>query len=199
MIGFLSGTLHSKTDNSAVIDVNGVGYEVYLSKKTLESLVEPNSKVRLEIYTHVNETTFQLYGFFSAQEKWIFKKIIAISGVGPKLALTILSALTIPEFIIAIALGQKTTLTNISGIGGKTAERLIIELKDKFKNELVSAEIHAANDDQNSKVPIRDVISALVNLGYQESQARKVVDKLKIEVNDTVQTLIKRSLVNMRN
>lgn len=198
MIGFLSGTLHSKTENSAVVDVNGVGYEVYLSKKTLESLVEPNASVKLEIYTHVNETTFQLYGFFSAQEKWVFKKIIAISGVGPKLALTILSALTISEFVTAIALGNKATLTNISGIGSKTAERIIIELKDKFKNDMISADITAANDDQNGKVPLRDVVSALVNLGYQESQARKVVDNLQIEEKDTVQTLIKRSLVNMR-
>lgn len=198
MIGFLSGTLHSKTENAAVIDVNGVGYEVYVSKRTLENLAAPDSKVRLEIYTHVNETTFQLYGFFSAQEKWVFKKIISISGIGPKLALTILSALTISEFVTAIALGNKTTLTNISGIGSKTAERIIIELKDKFKNDMISADIHAANDDNNGKVPLRDVVSALVNLGYQESQARKVVGDLQIEEKDTVQTLIKRSLVNMR-
>lgn len=198
MIGFLSGTLHSKTENAAVIDVSGVGYEVFLSRKTLESLAETGSKVSFEIYTHVNESTFQLYGFFSAQEKFVFKKIISISGVGPKLALTILSALTISEFVTAIALGNKTTLTNISGIGGKTAERIIIELKDKFKNDMVSAEMSAANDDLTGKVPLRDVVSALVNLGYQESQARRVVDNLQIEEKDTVQTLIKRSLVNMR-
>lgn len=195
MIGFISGKLHSKTNSCAVINVNGVGYEILLSKKTLEALHQTDELITLEIHTHVNENAFQLFGFKTAQEKLVFQKLISVSGVGPKLALTVLSALSVSELLSAIVNENRPAFINISGVGKKTAERIILELKDKFDKTLMLSHVHSANDDQTSHARLNDVTRALVSLGYPETHAKKVVNGLKIEENDTVETLIKKSLL----
>jgi len=199
MIGFLTGKLHSTTNSTAIINVNGVGYEVYIPKNTLLTLINKKDDVSFEVYTHVNESTFQLYGFLTKQEKTVFQKLISVSGVGPKLALSVISELPLSDLLFAIANRDITTLTKISGVGKKTAERMAIELKDKFKDEIALSKIPAANDNPNNDLRLQDVTSALISLGYAELQAKKVVNGLSVDENDSVQTLIKKSLEALKN
>lgn len=198
MIGFLEGSLHRKTDNTATINVNGVGYEVYLGSQTLYDLGEPGSPVSLEIYTHVTESSLQLFGFLNVTQKKLFQKLISVSGIGPKLGLVIIDTLPLQILINAIKTGDAGTLTTINGIGKKTAERLVVELKDKFKEETLDTSHltphEAANDNAPSNNHLQDVAQALISLGYSENQARKVVNGLNVEESDTVQTLIRKSL-----
>ncbi|MBU0505364.1 MAG: Holliday junction branch migration protein RuvA [bacterium] len=197
MIGFLSGTIHSKEDMKAIINVSGVGYDVLISQTTLAAIGEAGDSVRLEIYTHVNESTFQLFGFQNTKEKKFFQKLISVSGVGPKLALTMLSAMPLYALAQALAQGNLATLTSISGVGKKTAERLVVELKDKFKDEIISMPL-AANDETEYDFRLADVTSALMTLGYPENYAKKAVNGLEIRDDDTVQSLIKKSLVRIQ-
>ncbi len=198
MIGFLTGKLHSKDETRAIIDVNGVGYEVFLAKDSLLKLGSQNTTIELEIYTHITESSFQLYGFQNTKEKFIFQKLISVSGVGPKLALSILSAMPMNSLLVALREGNLVVLTSISGVGKKTAERIVVELRDKFKDEGPLTPLVAANDDEDSDYRLRDVSSALVSLGYPEGTAKKVVNGLEVTEGDTIQSLIKKSLLRMQ-
>ena len=194
MIGFLSGKIHAVNDDGIVVDVNGVGYEVHVPKLFLDRLPVVGQDIRVEVHTHVTENAFALYGFRDAQERQVFRKLISVSGIGPKMALSILSALSVSDLVTALVQGQIATLTSISGIGKKTAERMVIELKDKFKDMALSLRAavfpaQAQNDDR-----LQDAVSALVNLGYPENQARQILAGVIITETDTVQTLIKKSL-----
>ncbi len=197
MIGFLKGTIHSLTDTAVVLDVNGVGYEVHAAKSVLVSLGEVGATAALEIYTHVAEGILQLFGFKSAREKIIFLKLTSVSGIGPKSALNILSDTSIESLIAAITQGNVAALTKINGIGKKTAERLVVELKDKFKDEPQTTTSGAANDNFMGDARLNDVTNALISLGYAEFTARKIVKEIAVNDNDTVQTLIKKSLARM--
>lgn len=198
MISFLSGIIHSKAENCVAIDVSGVGYEVFLSKNTLASLGEIETNLKLEIYTHVTETSLQLFGFKTVQEKAVFLKLISVSGIGPKSALNILSDIGLKDLMQAIATGNIAALTRVSGIGKKTAERLIVELRDKFKDSESLVPQNAANDSPFKDSRLVDVENALISLGYAEFQAKKVVNGLTLNETDTVQILIKKSLANMQ-
>src|SRR6266576_1423676 len=132
MIAHLSGTLLSKQPTSAIVDVGGVGYEVAIPLSTFYDLGENGSQVQLRIYTHVREEALQLYGFKTARERELFLQIISVSGIGPKIAITLLSGMGANEIIASIRTNNLARLTSIPGVGRKTAERLVVELRDKI-------------------------------------------------------------------
>jgi holliday junction DNA helicase RuvA len=170
MIAHLRGRVLSKTPQSVVVETSGVGYEVTISIPTFTALPAEGSEVSLLIHTHVREDALALFGFMSSTEKRLFEKLLGISGIGPKLAVTVLSGLP-PERLVAAIHGQDhATLTRIPGVGKKTAERIVLELKDKLQ-ELAPAPIAGI------ATPVsEDVLSALVNLGYQRAAAQKGIE-----------------------
>jgi len=172
MIAHLSGKLLSKQPNQVIVDVNGVGYEVHVPLSTFYELGEIGAAVQLRIYTHVREDTIALFGFKSANEKLMFEQVTSISGIGPKLGITILSGMPVDELVAAIRQSNLARLTSIPGIGKKTAERLVVELRDKLAKAVPSGEQTAAHSVSQ---PQEDVISALVNLGYAKPSAEKAV------------------------
>ncbi len=170
MIAHLRGRLLSKTPQTAVVEAAGVGYEVAISIPTFTALPAEGEEVSLLIHTHVREDALALFGFTSRTEKRLFEKLLGISGIGPKLALTVLSGLP-PERLIAAIHGQDhATLTRIPGVGKKTAERIVLELKDKLQ-ELAPTTIVGVVTPMSE-----DVLSALVNLGYPRAAAQKGVE-----------------------
>lgn len=168
MIAQLSGTLLSKEPQQVVIDVNGVGYEVHVPLSTFYEVGEVGSSVRLRIYTHVREDTLQLFGFNSLEEKSAFEHLTSISGVGPKLALTILSGMSVEELIPAIRQGNSARLCLIPGVGKKTAERLVVELRDKLAQTVPDRPRPQAVGVSSLQ---EDAVSVLVNLGYPKPSA----------------------------
>ncbi|MGB9489373.1 MAG: Holliday junction branch migration protein RuvA [Terriglobales bacterium] len=171
MIAHLRGTLLVKHPNQAIVETHGVGYEVTISVPTFSEMPAAGSEVALHIHTHVREDALSLYGFLRVGEKQLFEKLLTVSGIGPKLAITILSGMQAEEMTGAIRGGDVGRLTRIPGIGKKTAERMVLELRDKLPAVLEAA---AASAPQNSPVE-EDVISALVNLGYQRTSAEKAL------------------------
>lgn len=178
-----------------VVDVQGVGYDVFVGKTLIHQVGEVGQSVVIEIYTHFNESALQLFGFLSPHEKDLFKKLISVSGVGPKLGIAIVSALPYESVIQSIVQGDLATLTRISGVGKKTAERLVLDLRDKFKNMVFKAPISGLTRHhvgQNARE--HDALQALVSLGYPEIVARQTLQSIEVVTEDTVQTLIKKSL-----
>ena len=171
MIAHLRGTLLAKHPNQAVVEAAGVGYDVTISVPTFSDLPAVGSVVALHIHTHVREDTIALYGFLRPSEKLLFEKLITVSGIGPKLAVTILSGMAADEMVGAIRGNDVVRLTRIPGIGKKTAERMVLELRDKLP-EVASA---AAPAVPALNATEEDVLSALVNLGYQRVAAEKAL------------------------
>src|SRR4026209_2805534 len=182
MIAHLSGTLLSKQATSVIVDVGGVGYEVTIPLSTFYDLEDMGATVQLRIYTHVREDALQLFGFKTARERELFLKIISVTGIGPKLGITLLSGMSADEMIASIRTNNLARLTLIPGVGRKTAESLVMELRDKVAS-LPSA---ALEEDLGAHTPAgepvasedsmrSDVLSALLNLGYQRSSAEKAV------------------------
>jgi Holliday junction DNA helicase RuvA len=169
MIAHLRGRLLAKHPNQAVVEAGGVGYDVVISVPTFSDLPTLGSEVALHIHTHVREDTLALYGFLRAAEKALFEKLITVSGIGPKLAITILSGMPADEMVGAIRGNDVGKLTRIPGIGKKTAERMVLELRDKlqtFAETPVAQPVSAIEED---------VLSALVNLGYQRAPAQQAL------------------------
>jgi holliday junction DNA helicase RuvA len=171
MIAYLRGKLLSKHPNQAVVETAGIGYEVNISVPTFSELPALGSEVALHIYTHVREDVIALYGFLRSAEKRVFEKLITVSGIGPKLAITILSGMAADEMTQAIRGNDVARLTRIPGIGKKTAERMVLELRDKLP-EVAGGSAPAA--PPMSAVE-EDVLSALMNLGYQRAAAEKAL------------------------
>jgi Holliday junction DNA helicase RuvA len=171
MIAHLRGKLLAKHPNQAIVEAGGVGYDVTISVPTFSDLPAAGAEVTLHIHTHVREDMIALYGFLRPSEKILFEKLITVSGIGPKLAITILSGMAADEMVGAIRGNDVVRLTRIPGIGKKTAERMVLELRDKLP-ETGSAMATAA--PAMSAVE-EDVVSALVNLGYQRAVAEKVL------------------------
>jgi Holliday junction DNA helicase RuvA len=172
MIAFLRGRLFSKSPNQAIVECAGVGYDVTISVATFTSLPPEGAEARLHIYTHVREDQLALFGFAEPQEKRLFEKLLTISGIGPKLAITVLSGIDADRLVTAIRNSDHATLTRIPGIGKKTAERVVLELKDKLDDMAVapataSAAYGPAGDD---------ALSALMNLGYARPIAQRAVE-----------------------
>jgi len=171
MIARLRGRILEKSPNQVIVDVQGVGYEVTIPVSAFSSLPEKGQPVQLHIHTHVREDALSLYGFLRLAEKQLFEKLLTVSGIGPKLAITILSGMPADEMVGAIRGGDLARLTRIPGIGKKTAERMVLELRDKLPTAVGAPEMSAALTSPVEE----DVISALVNLGYQRAAADKAL------------------------
>lgn len=176
MIAHLRGTLLEKHPSRLIVDVGGVGYDVQVPLSTFYVLGAPGAQVTLRVHTHVREEVIALYGFATSLEQELFERLIGISGIGPKLALAVLSGIEPVELIKAIRLQDVARLTAIPGVGKKTAERIGLELKDRLPVAMQAAgqaPIDAAPEDQFRA----DVLSALLNLGYQRAVAEKAIEK----------------------
>ena len=177
MIALLRGVLIEKHPNQAIVETGGVGYDVTIPVSTYTHLPDAGVEVRLRIHTHVREDALSLYGFVTPDEKALFEKLIGVSGIGPKLAVTILSGLAAPELISAIRRGEVDRLQRIPGIGKKTAERMVLELRDKLP---AGTGEQPAEPAAAALSPIdQDVLSALLNLGCARPQAEAAVRKAK--------------------
>lgn len=198
MIAYLSGKLKEKEANTAIIDVGGVGYQATIPLSTFYELGEIETDVSLRIYTYVREDTLQLFGFKTARERTLFLKLITVSGIGPKLGITMLSGMSADEIIGAIQTDNLVHLTSIPGVGKKTAERLVVELRDKLSEIAIdetSGPVDATSSNGLGSKIHDDALSALVNLGYQQNAASKAVRKAIQEGTEmSVQTLLRRSL-----
>ncbi len=175
MIGHLRGQLLVKKPNAVILDVHGVGYEVHIPLTSFYELPSEGSEVALKIHTHVREDALTLFGFHSQREKDFFLKLVSISGIGPKLAISILSGAQVEELAQAIADGNLARLTAVPGVGRKTAERLVLELKSQVAPFLVSDQVESARDVAKPSALEEDILSALVNLGYPRNSAEKAL------------------------
>jgi Holliday junction DNA helicase RuvA len=179
MIGQLRGRLAEKRPNQVLVDVGGVGYVVLVPLSTFAALGDLHTEVTLLIHTHVREDALSLYGFVSSREKHLFELLISASGVGPSLALKILSGMSVDELVPAIRGNDLGRLTKIPGVGRKTGERMVVELKDKLEAVVVmEAERPAASSPAGVEA---DVVSALINLGYEARVAEKTVEEARKE------------------
>jgi Holliday junction DNA helicase RuvA len=171
VIGRLRGQLFEKKPGQLIIDVSGVGYQVFIAMPTYSSVPDAGEEVVLEIHTHVREDAIQLYGFSTFRERIVFERLVQISGIGPRLALTILSGSSVDDLISSIKNGDLARLTSIPGVGKKTGERILLELKDKLRDFVVEDEKTESESD---------VVSAMENLGYNramvEGAIRRVMD-----------------------
>lgn len=193
MIAQLEGILVEKATDRLLINVNGVGYEVLVPLSTYYDLGEVGGTVSLRIYTHVKEDALSLYGFLTGKEKTLFTQLIQISGIGPKLGVAILSGLPVDEFVGAVIGGDVVRLNKIPGVGKKTAERLVLEMKDKM--EALFPELQEGTVFGGSSSLKTDVVSALVNLGYAQNTAEQVVSRaLEAGKTDRFEVLLRSSL-----
>ncbi len=201
MIAHLSGTLRAKHATSVIVDVGGVGYEVTIPVTTFYDLGEPNTPVQLRIYTHVREDALQLFGFRTERERELFTLLISVSGIGPKSAVAMLSGMSADEIVTAIRTNNYARLTSIPGVGRKTAERLVIELRDKMAQlsgpapaEGTAAAAGAAAG-QSEDALREDTLAALLQLGFPKPAAEKAITNAMQEGGDlSVETLLRRSL-----
>jgi len=179
MIARIQGILAYKSASHVIVDVNGIGYRIFVPLTTFYELPETGQPVTLNTYTHVKEDALHLFGFHTPDDQSIFQLLISVSGIGPKLALNILSGIPSPEFIRAVTQGNLSRLVSIPGVGKKTAERMVLELRDKclkiddggFVPEGTTG--RAVNESMKE-----DALSALVNLGYKGAAAKKIVDQV---------------------
>ena len=201
MIAHLNGRLLSKEPNSVIVDVSGVGYEVSIPLSTFYELENEGSNVQLRIYTHVKEDALQLYGFKTERERSLFVNFISVSGIGPKIGIALLSGMSADELINSIKSNNLARLTLIPGVGRKTAERLIVDLREKM-TALAATQVEAETGT-STDTPVRSAeddvrsqaLSGLLNLGYQKSAAEKAIDSVLSEESDpTVESVLRRGL-----
>ena len=180
MIGHLRGTVLEKHPNEVIVDAAGVGYEVQIPISTYTSLPAAGAPVSLRIYTHVREDTLSLFGFATAEEKLVFERLIGVSGIGPGLAIKVLSGLATPDLVNAIRNGDVAQLVRIPGVGKKTAERIILELKEKLAASETGAGVLPTSAAASAFSSLEsDVLSALQNLGCARPAAEEAVRKVK--------------------
>ena len=201
MIAHLSGTLLAKHATSVVVEVGGVGYEVTIPVSTFYDLGDTGGPVKLRVYTHVREDALQLFGFRTERERELFTMLISVSGIGPKSGVAMLSGLSADEIVSAIRSNNLARLTSIPGVGRKTAERLVIELRDKMpklSSPALDEEIGAgaAGGAAPTEDALRDdTLSALLNLGYQKAAAEKAITSAVQEGGDiSVEVILRRAL-----
>jgi len=195
MIGSLRGKLSDKRPSQILIDVNGVGYQVQVPLSTFAGLGALHVETTLLIHTHVREDQISLYGFLTAREKQCFELLISASGVGPSLALKILSGMSIDDLVPAIRKGDLLQLVRIPGVGRKTAERIVVELRDK----LVVVDVAEAGKPVTRSQLESDVASALVNLGYDARSVEKAVEKARVSSDGNFEDLLRNSLQVLGN
>jgi Holliday junction DNA helicase RuvA len=188
MIAHLRGKLISRHPNEAIVEAAGVGYQVTISIPTFTGLPALGSEVSLFIHTHVREDALALFGFLRAEDKQLFEKLLSVSGIGPKLAITILSGMAADAMVGAIRGNNVALLTRIPGIGKKTAERMVLELRDKLDSFGTPEAMAAATPVEE------DVISALVNLGYQRPVVERAMARLEKSTDESFDTLFRKTL-----
>jgi Holliday junction DNA helicase RuvA len=196
MIAHLRGRLLAKHPQQAIIEAAGVGYDVVISVSTFSALPAEGAEVALFIHTHVREDTLALYGFLDLGEKRVFERLITVSGVGPKLAVTIQSGLSTERLVGAIRGQDHATLSQIPGIGKRLAERLVVDLKDKLEDMAAAPRLIETGPSTE------DVLSALVNLGYQRPLAQKAIASAVARdksVGDNFESLFRAAMAGMRN
>jgi holliday junction DNA helicase RuvA len=191
MIAHLRGKLIARHPNQVIVDAMGVGYDVTISVPTFSELPVAGSEVSLHIHTHVREDQIALYGFLRPEEKHLFEKLISVSGIGPKLAITILSGMATNEMTAAIRGNDVARLTKIPGIGRKTAERMVLELRDKL-SAVGTDQVHVVSSFNAVQ---EDVLSALMNLGYQRATAEKALGT--VEKNGSFDAMFRAALAVM--
>lgn len=193
MIALLQGEIAYKSIDHVILDVNGVGYRLLIPLSTYYSIPE-DGRTRLYVHTHVRDDAILLFGFLTTDEKEMFSILISVSGVGPKLALNILSHIPAGDLTTAIVSGDIKALSSLPGIGKKTAERLILELKDKVSGLALSATPGIAPTPGLKKDSVDDLISALVNLGYKENMVKKAVETLELSPDVSFENALKSAL-----
>ena len=176
MIAFLRGKVLDKHPNKLIVDVHGVGYEVQVPLSTFYEVGDEGDDVSLRVHTHVREDALQLYGFVTALEQQVFERLIGISGIGPKLAIAVLSGIDPRELLGAVQRSDVARLTRVPGVGKKTAERIVLELKDRMQQFAGLATPDAPEPGAVEDRLREDLVSALVNLGYHRPQAEKTID-----------------------
>ena len=193
MIAFLRGRVLDKQPNKITVDVQGVGYEVHVPLSTYYDVGEEGAEVALRVHTHVREESLQLFGFLTPLEQQLFERLIGISGIGPKLAIAVLSGIDSAELVGAVQRGDVARLTSVPGIGRKTAERIVLELKDRLSQLVMPAGALAAASPADRLRS--DLLSALQNLGYHRPLAEKAIDAaLKGAGDGTFETALRGAL-----
>ena len=176
MIAFLRGRVLDKQPNRITVDVQGVGYEVHVPLSTYYDVGEEGAEIALRVHTHVREESIQLYGFLTTLEQQLFERLIGTSGIGPKLAIAVLSGIDSAELVGAVQRGDVARLTSVPGIGRKTAERIVLELKDRLAQLVIPVGTGAGSTPSTGDRLRADLLSALQNLGYHRPLAEKAVD-----------------------
>jgi len=194
VIAHLRGRIAEKHHNRVIVDVSGVGYDVFVPLSTFYGLGEPGSDIALRIHTHVRDDALQLFGFATLLEQELFERLISVSGIGPKVALGVLSGIEPQELIRAIERGDLARLTAIPGVGKKTSERIVLELKDRLPRAQIAA-VAAGVPPTESSTLRDDVLSALVNLGYHRPLAEKAVESaIKAQPDGGFERTLKQAL-----
>jgi Holliday junction DNA helicase RuvA len=197
MIARIKGILIYKSVSHVIVDAHGIGYRIFVPLTTFYELPETGRSVSLNIYTHVKEDALHLFGFHTPEDQGIFQMLISVSGIGPRLALNILSGIPAREFIRAVTQGNLSRLVAIPGVGKKTAERMVLELKDKFhKMDIGGIVAESSTGRERDEAMKEDALSALVNLGYKSATATKVIDRVVAESSGelSLDVLLKEAL-----
>jgi Holliday junction DNA helicase RuvA len=197
MIALINGKIAYKGISHIVVDVQGVGYRIFIPLTTFYELPEAGQPVTLHIHTQVKQDGINLFGFYSLQERDIFQLMISVSGIGPKIAMNILSGIAAQEMLQAISGGDLVKLVSVPGVGKKMAERLVLELKEKVIKKMIADQIPITDDRHKASQLIKeDVLSALVNLGYKNNMAKDALDKVMQLSKDelTLDQLLKKTL-----
>ena len=195
VIAQITGTLAQKIPGEIIVDVNGVGYQVFIPLNVFYRLPEVGGSVSLQIFTHVREDAIQLFGFQDAGEKQVFLLLLGVSGIGPRLAINVLSGIPANDLARALKEGDEVRLVAIPGVGRKLAERMIVELKDKFAT-LAPAGAVSAKPDGDSQLSL-DAVSALVNLGYKRAEAEQRVGEVLKRGERSLEDVLKEALRRM--
>lgn len=195
MIAFLRGRVLEKQPNRVLVDVNGVGYEVIVPLSTFYDIGDEGADVSLRVHTHVREDALQLYGFLTLLERQVFERLIAVSGIGPKLAIAVLSGLETRDLVVAVQRADVARLTGIPGVGKKTAERIVLELKEKLTHIAVPAAAGVKPQAADADRLRGDLLSALQNLGYHRTDAERAIDAvLEQSTGRTLESALKDAL-----
>jgi Holliday junction DNA helicase RuvA len=196
MIAHIQGRLHFKSPENLIIDVDGIGYQVHVPLTTFYELPDVGDTVALHIHTHVREDALQLYGFQAQEEKALFVRLMGVAGIGPRLAVNILSGISPAELAECLGQGNLARLISIPGVGRKTAERIMVEMRDKLPALAADRDIALSVKSAADEAVMNDAISALVNLGYKKGVARKAIDEAleRLEGEINLEGLLKESL-----
>lgn len=196
IIAYLKGELAWKGQDRCIIDVGGVGYEVEISAQTLDKLPSTENEIKLLIYHHITDSDQRLFGFVSSKEKNLFERLITVKGIGPKLALTILSGLPANILMEAIVMQDTTSLSSISGIGKKTAERMVLELKDKLFDETQPSVVTGSSESRSKR---EEATSALEALGFSKGDSARVVNQITGKNPEaSISDIVKQALAELK-